>query len=98
MICGALQTLNEEACEDVLEEKDEAPEHENNDVPITFIVPPSPDQSSQQGDLNESIVTIFVDNTKDSNISTNIPPPIQSRSKEVSVIIECTDDNDESPL
>lgn len=50
MICGALQTLNEEACEDVLDEIDEiVPEVIDNDVPITFVVPPSPE--SQQGDL-----------------------------------------------
>lgn len=50
MICGALQTLNEEACEDVLEETEEV--EADTDVPITFIVPPSPE--SQQGDLHSN--------------------------------------------
>lgn len=37
MIQGALQTLNEEACEDVLEEIEE-------EVPQTSLIPPSPEQ------------------------------------------------------
>jgi ankyrin repeat-rich membrane spanning protein len=54
MICGALQTLNEEACEDVLEETEEKETKITiePDVPQTSIIPPSPD--SNQG---ESLVT-----------------------------------------
>ncbi|KAI4462246.1 ankyrin repeat-containing [Holotrichia oblita] len=47
MICGALQTLNEEACEDIIEEAKEGQSGES-DVPITYVVPPSPDNI--QGD------------------------------------------------
>ncbi|KAG5884855.1 hypothetical protein JTB14_036089 [Gonioctena quinquepunctata] len=43
MICGALQTLNEEACEDVLEETEETNITIEADVPQTSIIPPSPD-------------------------------------------------------
>lgn len=42
MICGALQTLNEEACEDVLEETEETVVAET-DIPHTSVIPPSPD-------------------------------------------------------
>lgn len=45
MICGALQTLNEEACEDVLEETEENPELMDGDIPRTFVIHPSPDSS-----------------------------------------------------
>ncbi|XP_056641807.1 kinase D-interacting substrate of 220 kDa B isoform X1 [Diorhabda sublineata] len=45
MICGALQTLNEEACEDVLEETEETKITIESDVPQTSIIPPSPDQN-----------------------------------------------------
>lgn len=104
MICGALQTLNEEACEDVLDERDESAECDNNDVPITFVVPPSPDQSSQQGDLKrKNIVKIdkdatdtvpaVVNDTKD-NDNKRIVPPL-NKSKDVTVIIECSDDDDD---
>lgn len=49
MICGALQTLNEEACEDVLEETEETRiTIEPDNVPQTSIIPPSPD--SNQGE------------------------------------------------
>lgn len=41
MICGALQTLNEEACEDVLEESSE---QLDPDIPQTTLIPPSPEQ------------------------------------------------------
>lgn len=44
MICGALQTLNEEACEDVLEETVGPFQETESEVPITFVVPPSPDR------------------------------------------------------
>lgn len=43
MICGALQTLNEEACEDVLEETEETELVVDSDLPQTSIIPPSPD-------------------------------------------------------
>ncbi|XP_044755573.1 kinase D-interacting substrate of 220 kDa B isoform X5 [Coccinella septempunctata] len=43
MICGALQTLNEEACEDVLEETEDARMVNDQDLPVTSIIPPSPD-------------------------------------------------------
>lgn len=43
MICGALQTLNEEACEDVLEETEETELVVDPDLPQTSIIPPSPD-------------------------------------------------------
>ncbi|KAB0794943.1 hypothetical protein PPYR_11782 [Photinus pyralis] len=39
MICGALQTLNEEACEDVLEETEDI----KLEIPQTSVIPPSPD-------------------------------------------------------
>lgn len=42
MICGALQTLNEEACEDVLEETED-PQISEGDIPHTSVIPPSPD-------------------------------------------------------
>ena len=50
MICGALQTLNEEACEDVLEETEEKETKITiePDVPQTSVIPPSPD--SNQGE------------------------------------------------
>ena len=47
MICGALQTLNEEACEDVMEET-ECDNAEGTDLPLTYVVPPSPE--NVQGD------------------------------------------------
>lgn len=43
MICGALQTLNEEACEDVLEEAEETELVIDSDVPQTSVIPPSPE-------------------------------------------------------
>ncbi|XP_076265241.1 ankyrin repeat-rich membrane spanning isoform X2 [Rhynchophorus ferrugineus] len=43
MICGALQTLNEEACEDVLEETEETKITIDPDLPQTSVIPPSPD-------------------------------------------------------
>ena len=42
MICGALQTLNEEACEDVLEETEDVKRPEI-EIPTTSVIPPSPD-------------------------------------------------------
>ncbi|CAH1185599.1 unnamed protein product [Phyllotreta striolata] len=45
MICGALQTLNEEACEDVLEETEETKITIEPDVPQTSVIPPSPDSN-----------------------------------------------------
>ncbi|XP_049824208.1 kinase D-interacting substrate of 220 kDa B isoform X3 [Aethina tumida] len=48
MICGALQTLNEEACEDVLEETEETKIVIEGDVPQTSVIPPSPDQANNQ--------------------------------------------------
>ncbi|XP_045472917.1 kinase D-interacting substrate of 220 kDa B isoform X2 [Harmonia axyridis] len=43
MICGALQTLNEEACEDVLEETEDQRLVNDQDLPLTSVIPPSPD-------------------------------------------------------
>ncbi|KAF5290012.1 hypothetical protein FQR65_LT11678 [Abscondita terminalis] len=43
MICGALQTLNEEACEDVMEETEEPLPRLDMDIPQTSVIPPSPD-------------------------------------------------------
>lgn len=43
MICGALQTLNEEACEDVLEETEDVSVVPDRDIPQTSVIPPSPD-------------------------------------------------------
>ncbi|ERL90464.1 hypothetical protein D910_07813 [Dendroctonus ponderosae] len=43
MICGALQTLNEEACEDVFEETEEAQVIIDQELPQTTVIPPSPD-------------------------------------------------------
>ncbi|CAH1112571.1 unnamed protein product [Psylliodes chrysocephalus] len=45
MICGALQTLNEEACEDVLEETEDTKITIEPDVPQTSIIPPSPESN-----------------------------------------------------
>ncbi|CAG9821942.1 unnamed protein product [Phaedon cochleariae] len=45
MICGALQTLNEEACEDVLEETEETNVTIDPDVPQTSVIPPSPESN-----------------------------------------------------
>lgn len=48
MICGALQTLNEEACEDVLEEtEDTTITIESGDIPQTSVIPPSPEYPIQ---------------------------------------------------
>lgn len=47
MICGALQTLNEEACEDVLEETEECDPSADN-IPKTVVIQASPESS--QGD------------------------------------------------
>lgn len=55
MICGALQTLNEEACEDVLEETEETKIVIEGDVPQTSVIPPSPDQANNQGESRHSI-------------------------------------------
>lgn len=52
MICGALQTLNEEACEDVLEETEDAIVSET-DIPHTSVIPPSPD--TNQGESHQVI-------------------------------------------
>ncbi|XP_018570623.1 kinase D-interacting substrate of 220 kDa B isoform X3 [Anoplophora glabripennis] len=51
MICGALQTLNEEACEDVLEETEDTKIVIEPDVPQTSVIPPSPEsvQDFQRG-------------------------------------------------
>ncbi|XP_060527661.1 kinase D-interacting substrate of 220 kDa B isoform X3 [Cylas formicarius] len=43
MICGALQTLNEEACEDVMQETEETKITIDPDLPQTSIIPPSPE-------------------------------------------------------
>lgn len=51
MICGALQTLNEEACEDVLEEAEEAHLSNELDLPVTSVIPPSPD--TNQGECHK---------------------------------------------
>lgn len=111
MICGALQTLNEEACEDVLEETEETIPEFDNDVPITFIVPPSPE--AQQG---ESIINkirsnesnnIAVNNTKDINstkyyneptvaIVHNSTVSVTDKAETVTVKIDCLDNDDES--
>lgn len=48
MICGALQTLNEEACEDVLDENVDPALVDLTDIPQTTLIPPSPDQLPQQ--------------------------------------------------
>ncbi|KAJ8969884.1 hypothetical protein NQ317_011176 [Molorchus minor] len=50
MICGALQTLNEEACEDVLEETEEA--MADVDVPQTSVIPPSPEATQGESQKN----------------------------------------------
>ncbi|XP_050303117.1 kinase D-interacting substrate of 220 kDa B isoform X3 [Anthonomus grandis grandis] len=60
MICGALQTLNEEACEDVLEETaDETKVTVEQELPQTSVIPPSPDfpQDIQQTLLNRGART-----------------------------------------
>lgn len=57
MICGALQTLNEEACEDVLEETEEL----INEIPQTSVIPPSPD--SAQGEPLVSLDSLYPSNS-----------------------------------
>ncbi|XP_017768310.1 PREDICTED: kinase D-interacting substrate of 220 kDa isoform X3 [Nicrophorus vespilloides] len=47
MICGALQTLNEEACEDVMEETEDVMESDGADIPRTFVIHPSPESSQE---------------------------------------------------
>lgn len=71
MICGALQTLNEEACEDVMEETDEICPEGDTDVPITFVVPPSPEN---QGELHKNLnknETSLTNEVQSNNPSTN---------------------------
>lgn len=65
MICGALQTLNEEACEDVLEETEETELIVDPDLPQTSIIPPSPD--TVQGESQYEMIH-FNTNPNKSNI------------------------------
>lgn len=51
MICGALQTLNEEACEDVLEETEVIVNVPDSDIPQTSVIPPSPENNATAGEL-----------------------------------------------
>lgn len=67
MICGALQTLNEEACEDVLEETEETEVLVDPDLPQTSIIPPSPD--TVQGESPLKMIN-FKTNLNKSNIKT----------------------------
>nr|XP_023022551.1 kinase D-interacting substrate of 220 kDa-like [Leptinotarsa decemlineata] len=60
MICGALQTLNEEACEDVLEETEETKITIEPDVPQTSVIPPSPDAS--QGESHNALTQSLASN------------------------------------
>lgn len=53
MICGALQTLNEEACEDVLEETED-PVVTETDIPQTSVIPPSPDTNQGESQHKSS--------------------------------------------
>lgn len=49
MICGALQTLNEEACEDVLDETEA-------EIPQTSLIPPSPtDATGETAEIETTI-------------------------------------------
>ncbi|KAJ8917768.1 hypothetical protein NQ315_010674 [Exocentrus adspersus] len=57
MICGALQTLNEEACEDVLEETEDTKIVIDPDVPQTSVIPPSPE--STQGESHSSTESAY---------------------------------------
>lgn len=50
MICGALQTLNEEACEDVLEETEETKITIDPELPQTSVIPASPSPEFSQGE------------------------------------------------
>lgn len=56
MICGALQTLNEEACEDVLEETEDITIVIDPDVPQTSVIPPSPESVQGESHSNADIV------------------------------------------
>ncbi|KAJ8928237.1 hypothetical protein NQ314_019187 [Rhamnusium bicolor] len=56
MICGALQTLNEEACEDVLEETEDTTIIIDPEVPQTSVIPPSP-ESTQGESKNHAVIT-----------------------------------------
>lgn len=78
MICGALQTLNEEACEDVMEETDEICPEGDTDVPITFVVPPSPEN---QGELHKNLPAI------------TYKPSINLKKKETSLTNKVQSDN-----
>lgn len=55
MICGALQTLNEEACEDVLEETEDTKIVIEPDVPQTSVIPPSPESTQGESHSNPEI-------------------------------------------
>lgn len=55
MICGALQTLNEEACEDVLEETEDTTIVIDPDVPQTSVIPPSPESVQGESHSNADI-------------------------------------------
>lgn len=64
MICGALQTLNEEACEDVLEET----EDKNNiltdmEIPHTSVIPPSPDTNQGESQASNVVYKSCLGNT-----------------------------------
>lgn len=65
MICGALQTLNEEACEDVMEETEETELVIDPDLPQTSVIPPSPD--AVQGECQLKTIKI-IPNSNKSNI------------------------------
>lgn len=56
MICGALQTLNEEACEDVLEEtEDNSGILTDVEIPHTSVIPPSPDASQGESHTSNNV-------------------------------------------
>lgn len=65
MICGALQTLNEEACEDVLEETEETELVVDPELPQTSVIPPSPD--AVQGE-SQSKALLIKPNLSKSNL------------------------------
>lgn len=79
MICGALQTLNEEACEDVLEETEETELVIDPDLPQTSVIPPSPDAVQGESqlttfkikpNLSKSNIRKIVKYNENDNIST----------------------------
>lgn len=62
MICGALQTLNEEACEDVLDETETCDTRITIDtdcLPVTAVIPPSPELNQGESHATRPSATLI---------------------------------------